>query len=257
MSKKEVSKTESFQLSKDSTSEMLKTYFKNVLKLKQSGKPFPVDLDDVWPMVYPRKDHAVRVLRGDFVEGEDFIIQKVDSQSFPKNGEVSEWNGGGDLKGEDFIIQEPDSQSFHQKVEANKVGGDFSTEKYYLSVPCLEYFIAKRVKVVFEVYRQVFHKVAEEGINPLKETPKPIEIQNPFNNKYRCIRDMMFDFQQSSVDMLFKIETKCVQERLRGSISWFLSNLDVTLNEIEAKAREIRNTETKRSIINKIRGGVL
>lgn len=29
-----------------------------------------------------------------------------------------------------------------------------------LSVPCLEFFIARKVRPVFEVYRQVFHKVA-------------------------------------------------------------------------------------------------
>lgn len=29
-----------------------------------------------------------------------------------------------------------------------------------LSLPCLEFFIARKVRPVFEVYRQVFHKVA-------------------------------------------------------------------------------------------------
>lgn len=36
---------------------------------------------------------------------------------------------------------------------------------YMLSVPCLEYLIARRVRPVFEVYRQVFHKVAGGGIS--------------------------------------------------------------------------------------------
>ena len=35
---------------------------------------------------------------------------------------------------------------------------------YMLSVPCLEFFIARKVRPVFEVYRQVFHKVAGGGI---------------------------------------------------------------------------------------------
>ena len=34
-----------------------------------------------------------------------------------------------------------------------------------LSVPCLEFFIARKVRPVFEVYRQVFHKVASGGIS--------------------------------------------------------------------------------------------
>ena len=32
-----------------------------------------------------------------------------------------------------------------------------------LSVPCLEFFIARKVRSVFEVYRKVFHKVAESA----------------------------------------------------------------------------------------------
>lgn len=32
--------------------------------------------------------------------------------------------------------------------------------EYYLSLSCLEYFIARKVRRVFEVYRQVFHKTA-------------------------------------------------------------------------------------------------
>ena len=36
---------------------------------------------------------------------------------------------------------------------------------YMLSVPCLEYLIARKVRPVFEVYRQVFHKVAGGGIS--------------------------------------------------------------------------------------------
>ena len=36
-----------------------------------------------------------------------------------------------------------------------------------LSVPCLEFFIARKVRPVFEVYRQVFHKVAS-GDLPLR-----------------------------------------------------------------------------------------
>ena len=37
-------------------------------------------------------------------------------------------------------------------------GGQFDKIDYYLSVSCLEYFIARKVRPVFEVYRQVFHK---------------------------------------------------------------------------------------------------
>ena len=73
--------------------------------------------------VYPRKDHAVREL----VEGSQFM-EGVDYQVFLKNGE-------------------------------NPKGGR-PTNEYKLTVPCMEFFIARKVRPVFEVYRKVFHKVA-------------------------------------------------------------------------------------------------
>lgn len=75
-------------------------------------------------LAYSRKDHAVRALKKEFIEGLDF-------SPFPNNGERTDKGlfDGGD------------------KID------------YMLSVPCLEYFIARKVRPVFEVYRQVFHKV--------------------------------------------------------------------------------------------------
>ncbi|KAA6319951.1 hypothetical protein EZS27_030218, partial [termite gut metagenome] len=99
------------QLSKSSANTEIKAYFSEVLRLASNNEEFPVNLDEVYPLVYPRKDHAVRGLKSDFIEGEDFIIQNPDYQVFPKN-------------------------------EENKKTGR-STEAYYLSVPCLEYLIAK------------------------------------------------------------------------------------------------------------------
>ena len=118
------------RLKNDTPQTEIKTYFTKILELKQAGNPFPVNLDEVWPLVYARKDKAVRVLTSEFIDGEDYITQSVDFQRFPQNGE-------------------------------SKIGGDFKTVKYFLSVPCLEYFIAKRVKAVFEVYRSVFHNVID------------------------------------------------------------------------------------------------
>lgn len=39
---------------------------------------------------------------------------------------------------------------------------------YMLSLPCFEFFIARKVRSVFEVYRQVFHKVADGELAPLR-----------------------------------------------------------------------------------------
>lgn len=112
-------------LTKTSTNAEIKQYFKAILKLSESNEDFPVNLDEVWSLVYPRKDHAVRELTesGRFMES-------IDYQVLLKNGE-------------------------------NPKGGRPVSE-YHLSVPCLEYFIARKVRDVFEVYRQVFHKTAKQ-----------------------------------------------------------------------------------------------
>ena len=116
-------------LSKKSSDSDIKRYFEVVLELSKSDNEFPINLDEVWMLVYPRKDHAVRALKENFIEG-------VDYQPLPKNGERS-------IKG---LFQ----------------GG--GTE-YRLTISCLEFFIARKVRPVFEVYRQVFHKVAKRELS--------------------------------------------------------------------------------------------
>lgn len=121
------------QLTKQSTDQEIKAYFEEVLRLSRDSEGFPVNLDEVWPLVYSRKDKAVRALQSN-----DLFIQNIDYQVLPQNGENSRvlaQNGG-------------------------KVQNGRPTEIYMLSVPCLEFFIARKVRPVFEVYRQVFHKVA-------------------------------------------------------------------------------------------------
>lgn len=107
------------QLTKSSSSEEIKMYFNAILKLTKASEEFPVNLDEVWMLVYPRKDHAVRDLTDNFIEG-------VDYQVFLKKGD-------------------------------NPQGGR-PTNEYFLTVSCLEYFIVKKVRPVFEVYRKIFHK---------------------------------------------------------------------------------------------------
>lgn len=114
-------------LSKESSESEIKAYFNEVLKLSQSDNEFPINLDEVWMLVYPRKDHAVREL----VDGSQFI-EGVDYQVFLKNGE-------------------------------NPKGGR-PTNEYRLTVSCMEFFIARKVRPVFEVYRQVFHKTAQKVV---------------------------------------------------------------------------------------------
>lgn len=99
----------------------IKAYFEKVLALHQSGDAFPVSLDDVYPLVYSRKSAAVRVLAKEFVQDFDY-------------------------------------QSIHQNVQREI--GAVVTNNYRLSVSCMEYFVARKVRTVFDVYREVFHQVA-------------------------------------------------------------------------------------------------
>jgi phage antirepressor YoqD-like protein len=110
-------------LTKESTENEIKAYFQKVLELKQSGEEFPVNLELVWPLVYSEKGKAVRALTAEFIEG-------VDYQVLTQN-------------------------------DKNPSGGR-PVEDYHLSVSCMEYFIARKVRSVFDVYRKVFHKAVEQ-----------------------------------------------------------------------------------------------
>lgn len=119
------------ELTKTSTGAEIKQYFNAILKLSKASEEFPVNLDGVWPLVYAAKNKAVDALKENFMEGVDY-------------------------------------QVLNQKVE-NLQGGR-PTNEYYLSLSCLEYFIARKVRDVFEVYRQVFHKTAKAIVNKEKTT---------------------------------------------------------------------------------------
>lgn len=164
---------DSIVLSKSSTDEDLKRYFTAVLELSKSDNKFPINLDEVWPLVYNRRDKAVLTLKKNFFEGEDFQI--VENDSLP------------------------------QMVE--RVWGGQNKTNYFLSLSCLEYFIARKVRPVFEVYRQVFHKVAEstpvlpstykEALRQLLEKVEQNELLQQHNEQ----------LQQQNAVMLPKVRT--------------------------------------------------
>lgn len=130
-------------LTKSSSESDIKSYFTAVLNLSQSSKEFPVNLDDVWPLVYGKKSDAVEAL----VNNNQFI-QDVDYQVLRRNPQ-------------------------------NPNGGRPITD-YFLTTSCLEYFIARKVRSVFEVYRQVFHKAVA--------TPS-YQIEDPIERAQRWIEE--------------------------------------------------------------------
>ena len=114
------------QLTKQSTDQEIKAYFEEVLRLSKDSEEFPVNLDEVWPLVYSRKDKAVRALKNDRL-----FVENIDYQVLRRNAE--------------------NLDSFTQRCVKPQAG--CPTNIYMLSVPCLEYFIARKVRPVFEVYR--------------------------------------------------------------------------------------------------------
>ena len=100
------------KLMKNSVSSDVKLYFEEIMNLQASGNDFPVNLDDVWPLVYSRRDKAVQ-----------------------------------SLKSSDLFAQNTDYQVFPQTVENSQGGRPY--ELILLSIPCLEFFIARKKREVF------------------------------------------------------------------------------------------------------------
>lgn len=123
------------------TSDDLKAYFSKIMELSKSGEKFPVDLDEVWPLVYGRKEEAVRALNSN-----NLFLKDIDYQFLRKNAE------------QDF---------------ENKWGGN-NRVTYKLSVQCLEYFIVRKNRSVFEVYRQIFHAVVQGKFSQPRKTSKGV-----------------------------------------------------------------------------------
>lgn len=71
------------QLTKSSTNEEIKAYFNAILKLAKASEKYPVNLDEVWMLVYTRRDSAIDALKRDFIENDDLlpsgILRKVES----------------------------------------------------------------------------------------------------------------------------------------------------------------------------------
>lgn len=162
-------------LSKDSSESEIKRYFNAVLELSKSDNEFPVNLDEVWMLIYSEKGKAVRALKENFIEG-------VDYNTFAKNG----------------------------KTET----GGYKVIEYHLTVSCMEFFIARKVRSVFEVYRQVFHKVAKHELSrkelalmviQAEEEKERLALENEKQQKQIEKLQPKADF----ADKAFAMEGKC------------------------------------------------
>jgi hypothetical protein len=143
-----------FQLTKQSSDSEIKAYFIQVLNLSRSKDEFPVNLDEVWPLVFKFRSDAVRAL-----SKSNLFVKDIDYQVLSTNAQNSEVL---------FHSKNKSNETTSDNTKTGKDGrnlGGRPQNIYMLSVPCLEFFIARKVRPVFEVYRQVFHKVAGGGIS--------------------------------------------------------------------------------------------
>lgn len=172
-------------LSKESSENELKSYFEAVLKLAQSANEFPINLEDVWMLAYERKDCAVRALKKNFIEGIDF-------------------------------------QSLRQNVE-REIGGAVANN-YMLSTSCLEYFIARKVRPVFEVYRQVFHKAVKPQVQDalVKYDRMLTESLKQTEEGLKYIAKLEKQLWEEKARVVIETEKRNAEEHVKNSMMSFL-----------------------------------
>lgn len=203
-----------FQLTKQSSDSEIKAYFIQVLNLSRSKEEFPVNLDEVWPLVFKFRSDAVRALAKS-----NLFVKDIDYQVLSTNAQNSEVL---------FHSKNKSSEETSDNAKTDKDGrnvGGRPQNTYMLSVPCLEFFIARKVRPVFEVYRQVFHKVAGGGISlgnqvfqsapmSLEETLAPLARYNTMiEDRFEIVRGTLANAG---------IEDGSVREK--GSLSNILNN---------------------------------
>lgn len=202
-------------LSKNSNDDEIKAYFLEVSKLAKSKEEFPVDFDQVWMLAYAYKHKAIKKLKDGFIQGVDY-------------------------------------KSVTKKVECKNGIGSSRVDKYYITIPCLEFFIARKVRTVFEVYRQVFHKAITNLSLPNFEDPveaalawaeqykekqlalQKIEEDKPkveYNNEMVENRDY---FTISSIAIELKVTVASLNRFLLDT-GWFTKKFSVIIADDEHK----------------------
>ncbi|WP_052732685.1 phage antirepressor KilAC domain-containing protein [Hymenobacter terrenus] len=104
------------------TTTKLEGYFKGLFQTQDTLSDFPAALDHVWRISYSRKSDAVAALKKNFVEGIDYQVLR--------------------------------------QLPQNPLGGR-PEDVYYLSVSCLEYFVVRQNREVFDVYRACLQLVRQ------------------------------------------------------------------------------------------------
>lgn len=195
-----------FQLTKSSNESDLKRYFTAVLELSKSDNKFPINLDEVWMLVYSERGVAVKALKKNFFENEDFV-------------------------------------SVDQNVK-REIGGSTKTD-YFLSLSCLEYFIARKVRPVFEVYRQVFHNVASTPALPqnYKEALRQLLVQVEENERLSHENSIMLP------------KARIYDDVIQSPDEEWLNTTSAVANEIGMSAQKLNKMLVACDIIYKAKNG--
>ena len=165
--------TNEFILHQNSPNQILENYFTKIFELEITGESFPVDLDEVWKLVYARRGAATEALRDNFEENFDYQIL-TENRKNPLGG------------------------------RPNKV--------YRLSVPCLEFFIARKIRPVFEVYRRATR--AFRHLTATTDVPvdaSATQILDLFNLKYQAIRQQQLQLEELKARVQ-EMETKTLTQ---------------------------------------------
>lgn len=102
-------------------------------------------------------------------------------------------------------MQDIDYQMINQKVKAANAAGYVIEHKYYLATSCLEYFIARKVRSVFEVYRQVFHKAVQAIAVPqtfAEALMLAAKQQQAIEEKQRLIEQKNTEIEQKNTEIV-------------------------------------------------------
>lgn len=189
---------ENLILTKESVPSDIERYFRGVLALDQQDKVFSVNLDDVWQLAYSERGKAIRALKANFIENVDFLPIARNGENSPAHNGKQDWGGN------------------------NKVD-------YYLTSACLEYFIARKVRPVFEVYRRVFHHaVAQVQQQPsLQEQVQAKLAFADWSAKFLNLNDA------SKLGMAQKIDCLKNHRNHNGSRDKLSSQIILNLNNIQ------------------------
>lgn len=171
-------------LNKESNELTIKKYFEGILMLLSSENEYPVNLNDVWMLAYASKGDAVKALKKSFIEG-------IDYTSFSQN--------------------------------AKRAVGGTVTHNYYLSVSCLEYFIARKVRPVFEVYRQVFHKAVKEPVFTESEIKSYLLVANDaLADAEKKIKYLEKELHKEKAKAMAAVNIKNQESDLKNSCFFYL-----------------------------------